>query len=202
VRLQRIETTSAGRGLAAALVVMILGTAAIGLAIELEPPGHRTPFYLFGGAFIAIGLLLLYGAIHRKLSAKTPPTIVEAPDDTLRRGASVELLIRQPGPVRLASLRANLVGEERWITRPRHGRDRHVNWQSKHLGTFNFLEYGEAAIDTKPLEVFATLEVPREIAPSHPPRGDDRRTIAWKIEVWGVVRGRADFLHAFDVTVV
>lgn len=191
----------AGCALAIGLFLVALGALPVYMTITHDEPGKRGFFYVVGGGFGSVGLLLVYSGIHRFLAMATPETIVSMAEPTLRRGARVEFLIRQPGPVELESLRVNLVGEERWAKYVHRGGRRETSWQTKHLGTFNFLDHGAMDVASEGLEVVSALEVPRDIERSHGERGDDRRSVSWKIEVWGNVRRRADFMHAFPVTV-
>ena len=202
-RLQRDAPagTIAGCALALGIVLLAIGAFPVYMTLTHDEPGQRGFFYVFGGGFGLVGLLLVYSGIHQFFAMKTPETIVEMNAPALERGATVEFFFRQPGPASLESMRANLVGEERWATYVSSSRGRKTNWHTKHLGTFNFLDHGEAEIGSMPLDVLASLEVPRDIEPTREEAGDDRRSFGWKVEVWGKVRGRADFRHAFEVTV-
>lgn len=144
---------TAGCALAIGIVLLAIGALPVYMTITHDEPGSRTFYYIVGGGFGLVGLLLVYS------------------------------------------------GEERWATYVSTSKGRRTNWQTKHLGTFNFLDHGVAEINHVPLDVLAPLEVPREIAATREEHGDDRRSISWKVEVWGNVRARADFMHAFPVTV-
>lgn len=191
----------AGCALTLGIVLVAIGAFPIYMTITHDEPGERTLYYIVGGGFGLVGLLLLYAGIHQFFAMATPQTIVEMETRTLRRGERVDFLFRQPGPVSLHSLRVSLVGEERWARWVSHGSRRRIDWQTKHLGTFNFLDHGSAEVGPVPLDVLSSLDVPGDIAVSREEHGDDRRSITWKVEVWGKVRGRADFRHAFAVTV-
>ena len=201
-RLERSAPRGAMAGCALLLGVVLtaIGVFPIYMTITHDEPGKRGFFYIWGGAFIAVGLLLVYSGIHQFLARATPETIVELDAPTLRRGASIEVLFRQQGPVSLESLRANLVGEERWATWVHRDGTRDPSWHVRHLGTFNFLDH--PAVDIPDLlDVFATLDVPPDVKPTRGPHGDDHRSVRWSIEVWGKVRDRADFMHAFPIVV-
>jgi hypothetical protein len=202
-RLQRDAPPAAmaGCALAIGIVLLAIGALPIYMTITHDEPGQRGFYYVVGGGFAAVGLLLLYSGIQQFFAMKTPETIVEMETRTLARGATVAFRFVQPGPAELQSLRANLVGEERWATFVRRSGRPHTNWHTRHLGTFNFLDRGAIDIGHEPLEVAAALEVPRGIEATRLEHGDDRRSISWKVEVWSNVRGRADFMHAFPVTV-
>lgn len=204
IRLERQTPakTQAGCAIAIGIFLIIAGAIPITLTIANDPPGERLFFYLWGGAFAAIGLLVLYSGIVQKLALKWPETIVESENEILRRGDAVQFYFQQPGPVSLISLRANLVGEERWATRrSRRNAASGLDHHTRHLGTFNFLDIGERDVSAEePLELFASLEVPPDIPPSKG-GGALEKSVFWKIEVWGKVKGGADFMHPFDVTV-
>lgn len=76
-------------------------------------------FYFSGSDVVAVvsvlpalfGLLLLYRPLHSLRAAGTPPTTSQLGREPLTRGTSVDVIIRQTGPVRLQSLRANLICE-------------------------------------------------------------------------------------------
>ena len=145
-----------------------------------------------GGGFALFGLLLLYSAVHQMFAMRTPQTLVEMDTDVLRRGARVQIHFHQAGPASFESLRANLVGEESWWTGSgKHRRHHHV-----HLGTFNLVDCGPFEVVDLPFERTVTVEIPQLPYPSNREHG-----VTWQLEVWGKVRGRADFQHVFPVEV-
>lgn len=147
--------------------------------------------YIVGGGFGLVALLLLYSAIHQLFALKTPQTVVEIDSDRLVRGKEVQLYFRQPGPASFESLRANLVGEESWWTGSGKRRSRQV----LQLGVFNLFDSGAFDVDDLvPYERIVTVEIPRV-----PQASDRTHDVQWKLEVWGRVRGRADFQHVFPV---
>src|SRR5688500_15975704 len=114
IRLERNAPAGAmaGCALAIGLLLLAIGAFPVYMTLTHDEPGQRTFYYIVGGGFAAVGVLLLYSGIHQFFAMATPQTIVEMETQTLRRGTTVDFLIRQPGPVTLQSLRANLVGEE------------------------------------------------------------------------------------------
>lgn len=165
-----------------------------GLGYALVREGGAWLMYVVGGAFLLFALLLAYATVHQVFALQTKQTRVEISTNALVRGERVQFFFQQAGPVQLESLRANLVGEER--KRPPGKKADVVTY----LGTFNFFDQGAVDIEgTSPLERTATLHVPESIPASLRVPG---HSIAWKIEVWGKVRGRADFQHVYDVTIV
>jgi hypothetical protein len=148
--------------------------------------------YVIGGGLALFGLLLLYAAVHQMFAMRTPQTIVEMDTAVLRRGARVAVHFHQAGPASFESLRANLVGEESWWTGSgKHRRHHHV-----HLGTFNVFDSGPFEVVDLPFERTVTVEIPQLPYPSNREHG-----VTWQLEVWGKVRGRADFQHVFPVQV-
>lgn len=163
--------------------------------------GMAALFY-FGGdgtffSFIAIvpaltGLLLVYNGIHSLFASKTPPTSMILNTEPLPRGTSIDVVIRQAGPVRLHSLRANLVCER--IKDPTERRE--VSYPHQ----IHFFDSGRceiAALDTQ--EFQATVIVPADAEPSC--KGVNL-IVKWRIEVWGKIDGGADFMRPFDIEVV
>ncbi|HEY0140040.1 MAG TPA: hypothetical protein VGF48_04035 [Thermoanaerobaculia bacterium] len=171
-------------------LALLLGGIGIGITYKAyahpESDGNWI-IWTVGAAFSIIGLLLLYAAIHQLFSVKSPVTEVSLEHKKLLRGRRTAVLIRQRGPMELESLRANLVGT-RWIRRRK-------STYSEDLGTFHFFDSGPATIDESiPLQRNTHIDVPEDIEPSEPNN-------TWAIEVWGKVRGRADFQHVFPVEV-
>lgn len=210
VRLERDTPAGvqAGCTLILGLIVSAIGAVPILMTIRHDEPGERGFFYVFGGVFLLVGVLLLYSGAVQMFARATPETIVELGDRTLRRGQTMKICLQQPGPASMKSLRANLVGEERWATQSSRYNsttkqsERHTNWHTEHLGPFNIIDHGGAEIlDRAPLIVPGRFAVPESLTPSHEERGDDRRSVTWWIEVWGKVHGRADFNHRFRVVV-
>lgn len=197
----------AGCALTISLVLFAVGAFPIYMTITHDEPEKRTFYYVFGGVFIAVGLLMLYSGIHQRLAMVTPETVVELESRVLKRGSVIRICIQQPGPVKMKSLRANLVGEEKWMTE--HSRwnsstkqsDTEQEWHTKYLGTFNMVDHGEAEVmDGVPLVIDAKFTVP-DVPPTKEASGSDRGSVSWAIEVWGKVHRRADFMHRYEVFV-
>jgi hypothetical protein len=138
------------------------------------------------------GLLVLYSGIHSLLAAGTPFTKLTVQPEPLPRGTGIEVTIRQGGPIRFHSLRANLVCER--ITGK--GGDREITYPCQ----LNFFDSGRCEIarhDTR--EFAATVTAPHDAPPS---REEPLETVAWRIEVWGKVQEGADFMRPFEIEVV
>jgi len=159
------------------------------IAIPILRYADSTLFHIIAAGFGIVSLLLFYSAIHQLFALRTPQTIVEIDVDGLKRGELFQLHLRQPGGGEFASLRANLVGEERWlgITRNRKRRRMYA-----HLATVSLFDSGPFLA---PYEQTATVRVPADL-----PRATAKdRSEHWRIEVWGNVKDRADFQHVFPV---
>lgn len=177
-----------GCSLFLAVLLGAIGGGAMYKAWQHPETNGNWVIWAVGGAFSLVALFLLYAGIHQIFALKSPLTQVSIEHKQLRRGQRTAFHFRQPGPMELESLRANLVGTRT----ERHGK----NTKYIHLGTFNFFDSGPVTIDESiPLQRNAHLEVPEDIEPT----GD---RVSWQIEVWGKVRGRADFQHVFPVEVV
>lgn len=163
--------------------------------------GMATVLYFGGGgtffSFIAIvpaltGLLLVYNGIHSLFASKTPPTSIILNTEPLPRGSSIGVVIRQAGPVRLHSLRANLVCER--IKDPTERRE--VSYPHQ----LHFFDSGRCEIARLDVQEFqATFVIPADAEPS---RKDVVMSVAWRIEIWGKVDDGADFMRPFEVEVV
>ncbi|HYR29820.1 MAG TPA: hypothetical protein VEU30_15225 [Thermoanaerobaculia bacterium] len=162
--------------------------AAIAIPVGIYGP-QRLLFYAIAAGFGIVSLLLFYSAVHQLFALRTAETVVEIDADELNRGAAFELFVRQPGSGELESLRANLVGEERWWQRNYSRKRRRM---VAHLATVNLFDSGPFSA---PYESSVTVTVPRDL-----PRATAKdRAEHWRIEVWGNVKGRADFQHVFPV---
>lgn len=139
-----------------------------------------------------LGGLLLFNGVHCLFAARTPPTTLQLSATPLRPGQSTGLVIRQEGPVLFESLRANLVCE-RSVRGP--GKSRTVT----HPCQANFFDSGPWEVPRMGSQEFrATVPVPPDAEPS---LVSVELIVSWRIEVWGKVRGNADFMRPFDVEV-
>lgn len=154
---------------------------------------------VFSAVFGLVGLVMLFAGIHQKLAMRTKETIVEVEERPLRRGTARQARVMQEGPVSLKSLRMNLVCLET-ITKIVQRRDgTHRERYTKQIADHNVLDQRDVVLaEGEQWERDVTIDVPADAEPSGT-IGD--RTIEWKLEVWGVVRGNADFMHPFVVDV-
>lgn len=141
-----------------------------------------------------IALLLFYNTLHSLLASQTPATTLKLDHESLQPGQSTTVILRQHGPVRLHSLRANLICER--ITKEFPNTTRSITYPCQ----LNFFDSGPVRIpdaDTK--EFKAELTIPADAEPS---LESLELIVRWRIEVWGKVSWRADFMRPFDIEVV
>lgn len=143
--------------------------------------------YFVGGGFGLVAAVLVLAAIQQTFALATPETVVETDAETFIPGSAVTLAVRQPGAASFESLRVNLVGEEQ--TR------RRKSWNRRVFETINLFDSGpfEGTLDRT-----IRFDVPPHLEPTS---SDLRRRVRWSVEVWGKIRGGADFQHVYDVMV-
>ncbi|HET7435561.1 MAG TPA: hypothetical protein VFN10_12710 [Thermoanaerobaculia bacterium] len=156
--------------------------------------------YIVAGAFFLVGLLLLYSGIHQFFARRGVKETVFAIDSLpVRRGVPVKATILQQGPLRLESLRANLVcfEIETRLVKTRNGRSREQF--TKQIAEGNLLDEGEIDIAAgETLERSFLMTVAPDARPTSV-KGDF--AIVWKVEVWGRVKAHPDFMHPFVIRV-
>jgi hypothetical protein len=136
---------------------------------------------IFGG----VGLLMLLMFVHQSIARRVPETIVEITPQPAVTGDRATIRITQPGPVKLRSLRANLL----WTESDSDGRG--------FGGSENFLDVRQLDVGHT-WETVAEVTIPENGRPSGWMGGV--KTV-WKIEVWGRVRFFPDFQHPFVIRV-
>jgi hypothetical protein len=204
IRLQR-ETSVAGQSGRATVIGSLLALTGIVIVIAKDndpaPAGHSEwVLYAVGFGFACVGLLIAILGIKMFLMTRIPETIVEVDAMPVHAGQSFQMSVRQPGPIRLKSLRVNLVCEQITSRRtgrasgPKIDRDRRIIHQS------NVLNLGESVAGAgEQIVGNAIVNVPADV------RDDDveaDKKIVWRLEVWGRVRGWADFGHPFVIEVL
>jgi hypothetical protein len=205
IRLER-DTPSARQARVATIigvVLTVLGGGAITLLIRIEAPADESSewlFYIVGSAFLLVGLVMVILAIKMFLALRLPETIVEVDRMPVRAGKPFRVTVRQPGPIRLESLRLNLVGEQ--LTRRevwRNGRRR--------TDTDRRLIHQDNVLDLKDITILPGDEVARQGEATVPAAVtladiDGQKRVVWRLEVWGRVRGWVDFGHPFMIEVL
>lgn len=188
---------------------MIIGSvlALIGIVIVIvknndQAPAGQNAWVLdaVGYGFAFVGLLIAILGIKMFLMTRMPETIVEVDTMPVHAGQSFQMSVRQPGPIRLKSLRVNLVCEQ--ITSRRTGRatGSKIDRDRRIIHQTNVLNLGESVAGTgEQIVGNAIVNVPADV------RYDDvegDKKVVWRLEVWGRVRGWADFGHPFVIEVL
>ena len=65
------------------------------------------------GVFGLLAALLVWSALMQTLSLTIPEMILEVEKEIVEPGETIRVCVKQPGPVYLTSLRANLIGQQR-----------------------------------------------------------------------------------------
>ena len=169
------------------------------LRYHVSPASTDWLVYVVGGGFLVTGLVMLVLGVRMLAAARLPETIVELESMPVSAGTSVGVTLSQPGPLRLESLRLNLVAEQittRFVWR-RGRRERERDRRLIHQQ--NVIDVTEVAVAEG--EEFARRAV--LIMPSHVTLSDVEgdKTVVWRLEVWGRVRGGIDFGHPFVLDV-
>lgn len=192
VRLERAGSRGCYLGCTFLLAAILLGVSIPILTIARRAGEDSFVVWVVGGGFGLVGVLLLLTGIHQTFALRSKETIFEIDASELARGAEHRICLIQRGPIRLESLRANLVGTRNTGV----GKSRKTDY----LGTFNLFDSGEAEIGPDaPRTWISRVTIPPDIPPT---LDSPLETVTWKFEVWGKVRGRADFMHPFEVTIV
>ena len=147
---------------------------------------------LFVVVFGGLGLVFLWIAAASSLASRVPETIVEIARRSVAPGEDVEVLILQPGPLRLRSLRIRLVGK---VETPAKTGSPVITILSDTLVS----EVGPTTIGREgPLEHRFTLRVPQDARPSE---GGGGTRVSWRLEVWGVPLVWPRFMLDFPIMV-
>ena len=202
IRLERQASVGGQAGVATGIgiVLVVIGVATI-IALradESQPTEGEWVFYVVGVGFAVVGLLVAVLGLKTFLMLRIPQTILEVDRMPVIAGESFELTVRQPGPVRLASLRVNLVCEQT-TKRPGKGAAR-SDLDQRTIHQTNVLDLRDAAVGSGEQvvrQVTVTVPAHVQLADIEGPK-----EIAWRLEVWGRVRGWANFGHPFDIEVL
>lgn len=205
IRLQREAPAARQAGFAAVIgvVLTVLGGGGIMLLLRTEAPRDQSSewlFYVVGIGFLLVGAVMVILAFKIFLALRLPETIVEVDSMPVRAGKPFLVTVRQPGPIRLQSLRLNLVGEQ--LTRRdvwRNGRRR--------TDTDRRLIHQDNVLDLRDITVMLGDEAARQGEATVPAAVrladiDGQKRVVWRLEVWGRVRGWVDFGHRFVIEVL
>ena len=164
-----------------------------------RPGTNEWLVYVVGGGLALVGFVVVVLGIKMLLATRTPETIVEVDKMPVLGGAPFHVTTRQPGPVRLKSLRLNLVGEQ--VT------TRNV-WREgkRRIDTDRRLIYQTNLLDLKDISILYGEEVIRQAEATVPADVkladiEGEKSVVWRLEVWGRVRGWIDFGHPFVIDV-
>lgn len=178
------------------VMLILFGMAALFYYAGDESPGPDL-FQVAAALPALLGVLMLYSAVHALFASRSPETTIKLGADRVPRGKPVEVQVHQPGPVKLSSLRVNVVSEEVTIYYPRSGKRAR---RSAYPYQENQLDFGALEIPTGEIRTLSgTITIPPQFEPTLV-EGD--RSISWRLEVWGKVERGADFMRPFDIEVV
>lgn len=182
---------SCGALLVAVALLFVGGIAGYAAWSEMQDGSYRFLPWLFVVVFGGLGFLFLWIAAAAGLASHVPETIVEIERSTIAPGQDVEMLVLQPGPLRLRSLRVSLVGREE--APARSGSPTVTILHDETVADFGAAVAGRTAA----LEFPARLRIPSDARPSQggPPR------VLWRLEVHGVPFVWPRFMLIFPIMV-
>jgi hypothetical protein len=170
-------------------------------SLERESFSESWVTFLVGGVFTLFGLLLAFAAIKQSHANLLPETIVGIDHLPIHPGETVRIGICQPGPVRITSISANLVCEvitRQEVRNPKTGGE-HWRYISSFPCQQNIVRTGPSDVSSGGTFDYATeFTVPEKSAPTS---DQSERQVIWRIEVWGKVKGAADFMHPYTIEV-
>jgi hypothetical protein len=146
---------------------------------------------LFVVVFGGLGLLFLWIAAAESLASHVPETIIEVARSTIAPGEEAEMLVLQPGPLRLRRLRVRLVCREETPEESGSPRVRVLHDEV-------VAEIGPAVVGRDaPLEHSTRVRVPAEakLSAGGPP------TVRWRLQAWGVPLVWPRFMLEFPIMV-
>ena len=191
----------AGGAVLIGVVLTVLGGVGLMLERSLAARTGQSEWLaqVVGTGFLLVGLLMLFFAIKMVLITRLPETIVEVDRMPVRAGTPFQVTVRQPGPIRLESLRVNVVGEQ--ITKRRVWRNGRTR-----TNTDRHLIHQDNIIDVRSLAIARGEEVIRQGDATVPAEItlvdlEGNTTVVWRLEVWGRVLGWVNFGHPFVITV-
>jgi hypothetical protein len=203
IRLKREASFAGQAGCATTigLFLTVLGAVIMFLMRSDEPRAGQNEWlvYVVGGGFALVGLVVAILGVKMFLASRLPETIVEVNRMPVRAGEPFRVTVRQPGPIRLESLRLNLIGEQ--LTQREVLRD-----GKRRTDIDRRLIHQKNVLDLENITILSGEEIARDgeaIVPAEVSLADidgDKRVV-WRLEVWGRVRGWVDFGHPFVLDV-
>ena len=152
------------------------------------------------GVFGLLAALLVWSALMRTLSLTIPETILGVEKKIVEPGETIRVCVKQPGPVHLTSLRANLIGQKRTEHEHREvGKHHTVRSPNSMLLHENFLDADGGWLHRgQTRQWIAELTIPEDAGDS----GKDRSQVTeWKIEVWGRANLLVGFMYPYFIKV-
>ncbi len=204
IRLER-EMPVAGQAGCATVIGIVLAVAGIAIVLAMRSQGSRGGenewvVYAVGGGFGLIGLLTAVLGIKMFLMMRLPETIVEVDRMPVHVDEPFQLTVRQPGPIRLSSLRVNLVCEQTTTRQVRRAGGTRTDRDQRLIHQANVLDLRDAAAGRgKEVVGHATVTVPADVQLADI---EGHTVVVWRLEVWGRVRGWANFGHPFVIQVL
>ena len=158
---------------------------------------HDAGSLVIGAVFVLVGAAMLMLAVQQAFAIHAPETIVAIRPQVLVPGASAELRMVQPGPIRLRSLHARLVCDISARQASATSAGSYTTTRCPHQERIFAVEKTEVPAGGQFAQT-VTFTVPADAQPS---TDAAERRVTWRIEVWGRVRGGANFMHPFTVAV-
>jgi hypothetical protein len=187
-----MHRTQSGGTVVVALALLFVAVIA-GFSARSQWEEGETPILtgLFLVVFGGLGLLVLWTAVAAALASRVPPLVVEMLQPAAAVGESVTVLVRQPGPLQLRSLRLKLVCEE--LTPAQKGPP-----SIRVLHEETLAEVGRVRIRADaPLERRLTLRVPAGARPSC----EGPAAVQWRLRAWVAPSFAPRFVRTFAIEV-
>jgi hypothetical protein len=183
LRLERETSVGRQAGCASAIGIVL---ATISIAMVVLMRGGKAPtgenawlVYAVGGGFGLFGLLMLVLGTKMFLMTRIPETIVEVDKMPVHAGESFQLTIRQPGPIRLKSLRVNLVCEQITTRKVQRAGETKTKTDRRIIHQINVLDLKEASAGRgEQVIAHATVNVPADVRLADI---EGRKEIAWRL---------------------
>ena len=203
IRLEREMPVAGQAGCATAIGVFLTVVGSVityGMRSNASDGGRNEwVIYAVGGGFALVGLVMVILGIKMFFMTRLPETIVEVDRMPVRKGETFQMTVRQPGPMRLESLRVNLVAEQ--ITKRKVWRkgQRHTDTDRRLIHQDNILDVRDITIASGEVVTRqAGVTVPADVSLADI---EGAKKVVWRLEVWGRVRGWVDFGHPFVIDV-
>lgn len=188
----------AGCALGIGAVLGLIGGTIV--ALSLHHDDHGLPL-IVGCGFSLVAVVLLFSGIHQLIaSSGIKETILELEDLPVQRGQTRNAIVIQEGPIRLQSLRANVICMEETRKEVQRKEGKRIERFYRQIWDTNILDEGEVTLnDGERLQRQVKIDIPLNQKRSGE-QGNDK-AIEYRVEIWGRVQGRPDFMHPFVIEV-